>query len=80
MNPEFVLYSKSECPLCDEFLTDLKKLLGPVDYTCHVINIDTDPDLKHRYGARIPVLVAEGRELCEQVFNRATVEAYLGKL
>lgn len=78
MNPdvEFFLYSKEECRLCDRFLNDLRSLLGYEGYTCHVIKIDSDPELMQRYGARIPVLVAGGVELCEQILNEEVVLNY----
>lgn len=79
MNPdvEFFLYSGTQCRLCNDFLNELKKFLEPAGHVCHVINIDADPDLKQRYGARIPVLVAGNIELCEQFFDKVAVAAYL---
>ena len=76
---EFFLYSKSECQLCDDFLTGVRELLNPPAHVCHVINIDNDPDLQQRYGARVPVLVAGNTELCEQVFNQDVITAFLAK-
>lgn len=77
---EFFLYSKRECRLCERLLNDLRDLLGAEDYTCHVINIDSDPELTHRYGARIPVLVAGGVELCEQLLDKEAVLNYFDNL
>ena len=77
---EFFLYSKPECQLCDTFLIQLKKLLEVGSYTCHIINVDSDPELKQRYGARIPVLVAGNMELCEQVFNKETITNYINNI
>jgi len=33
--------------------------------SCHIIYIDGDPVLEHRYGARVPVLLAENKEICQ---------------
>ena len=74
---ELFLYSGKDCHLCEVFITGLEKLLGPSAYTCHIINIDSDPELKQRYGARIPVLVGGGVELCEQVLDENRVRDYL---
>ena len=42
-----------------------------------IVNIDDDLVLKKRYGFRIPVLAAEGRELSAYPLDVEAVEAYL---
>jgi len=64
-NVELFLYIKPECTACDDFKSSLDEM--GLEY--HVINIEVDPDLKYRYGARIPVLVANDREVCEGQFD-----------
>jgi len=41
------------------------------------MDVDDDPDLRHRFGSRVPVLVAGGRILCEWRFQAAAVTEYL---
>lgn len=74
---EFFLYSREDCHLCHEMKRDLETLLQGSVHRCRVVNIDGDAELIHRYGARLPVLVAGGREICESGFNRAAVRHYL---
>ena len=74
---EFFLYSRKYCHLCDDFLVKLESLLKGMDYTCHVIDVDENLDLKRLYGARIPVLVANNVELCETKFDEKTICQYL---
>lgn len=62
---ELFLYIKPECIACEDFKSSLDEM--GLEY--HAINIEVDPDLKHRYGARIPVLVANDREICEGQFD-----------
>lgn len=64
-NTELFLYVKPDCGACEDFKSSLDKM--GLNY--HVINIDVDPELRHRYGARIPVLVANDREICEGQFD-----------
>ena len=58
-----VLYTREQCPLCDQARALLEQVLGVDGY--RVVDIDGDLDLIRDYGERIPV-VAEpgtGREL-----------------
>jgi len=61
---EFVLYSRPGCRLCDEMLDDLAGLIDGHGASVRVVNIDSDPELTRRYGLRIPVLTAQGEEVC----------------
>jgi len=40
----------------------------------HLIDVDTDPELRHLYGARVPVLVADNVEICEGRFDELVLE------
>lgn len=75
---ELFLYGRDNCHLCDEMFEQLQTLLEGTDVKCHVIKIDTDLELERRYGARLPVLVAKNRELCEIQLDVSAVSAYLG--
>ncbi|MEX2523874.1 MAG: glutaredoxin family protein [Gammaproteobacteria bacterium] len=81
MNPaatvEFILYSRESCRLCRDFTAQLDSLLSGHDYTCHVLDVDSDSDLVHRYGARLPVLVGNGIEICESRFDADAIMAFV---
>ena len=55
------LYSRSDCPLCDEMRAEIgrARLSGPC--TLDVVDIGTDPELEARFGRSIPVLEIAGR-------------------
>ncbi len=74
---EFFIYGRAICPLCDEMKQELDRLMSGKSYKCHVINVDSDPALKQRFGARIPVLVSGGQELCESRLDKAVLLQYL---
>ena len=61
---EFVLYSRPGCHLCDEMLESLADITEGHVVTIRTVDIDGDPDLKRRYGLRIPVLTLSGEEIC----------------
>ena len=57
--------------------SELEPLLQAYGCKCHMVKVDGDPELEQRYGARVPVLVGSGRELCQFRLDRNEVEKYL---
>lgn len=53
-----IVYTRQGCHLCDEAL-DLLRHHG---LTPELVDIDTDPELRARYDACVPVVVMDGRE------------------
>ena len=63
--PQWTVYSRPDCSLCEELLADLARLLDPVEAAkVRVIDIGEDPALDRKYGGRIPVLTADGEFVC----------------
>ena len=50
-----ILYSRQDCPLCEDVEETLIRL--NVDY--QFIDIDLNEDLRKKYNAKVPVLVNE---------------------
>ena len=61
--PQWTVYSRADCSLCERMLDELVELLGP-DAVVQVVDIDGDPELVRKYGTRIPVLLADGEFVC----------------
>lgn len=74
---EFFLYSRESCHLCDVFKEKLDSLLQGQGHRCRVVKIDGDPELLQRYGARLPVLVARGKEICESGYDETAIRAFI---
>lgn len=70
-----VLFHRPGCHLCEQMLAALYVAYGD-ELDVRLVNVDEDPALKERYGLRVPVLVAEGKELCEARLDEAVVDAY----
>jgi len=55
-----VVYTRSDCPLCEEALETLTRyhrwIPSPVE-----VQIDDDPDLEERYGQSVPVVEIDGK-------------------
>lgn len=77
MSPEFVLYTRSDCGLCVHMRAALHAAAGSRPYQCHLVDVDEDPALQRSFGARVPVLMAGGRVLCEARFDETVVREYL---
>ena len=79
-NRQLTVYAKEECHLCEAMAVTLQAFSSDLSFTFSVIYIDRDPELLERYGARVPVLTAADRELCEFELDLASLKDYLGKI
>jgi glutaredoxin len=70
---ELYLYTRPDCPLCETFRQELDKR----GFGYLLIDIEKDPELQHRYGARIPVLVAGRTEICEGKYDSQRIDALI---
>lgn len=70
-----VLYHRRGCHLCEQMLAAIYGTYGD-EVEVELVDVDTDPALKERYGLRIPVLAAGGRVICEVRLDEAALDAY----
>ena len=61
--PNVTLYSKPDCPLCDEAREALARVHARVPFGLEEVDITTDRTLEERYVERIPVVALDGEEL-----------------
>ncbi len=59
---KLTLYSKDDCPLCDEMLEIIESLRGSERFELEKIDILTDEALTKTYGLEIPVLFINDRK------------------
>jgi hypothetical protein len=71
------VYSRPDCGLCEQFQIDLAALLGPRATEVQVVDIDSDTELKRKYGERIPVLTVDGDYVCGIRLDVERVRRYL---
>ena len=69
MEKVVVLFSREGCHLCER-AEDLIESHFP---ECLVLNVDADEEASQLYGARVPVLVIEGKAILEGNFVEAEV-------
>ena len=78
---ELCLYGRRGCHLCDDLRQALLEF-QPGDGISHgfrlrEIDIDTDPELRARYGLLIPVLCLGEQEICHFQLNPAALKQAL---
>jgi glutaredoxin len=78
--PTLTVYSRSYCHLCEEMLEALRSLQGFVRFDVAVVDVDSDPELERRHGAKVPVLMHGESELCHYRLEPSAVTAYLEKI
>lgn len=76
MSQPLTLYHRNGCHLCEQMLDELRSLYGE-DIAVTLVDVDTDADLRARYGQRVPVLVGGGRVLGSGRLDRTRMEEYL---
>ena len=80
--PTLIFYARDGCHLCEEARADLQAALedrvkrGEPIARVRVVDIDSDQDLKTRYGDVIPVMLLNGTEI-PLVMGRRTIERFL---
>lgn len=75
--PRFVVYSRADCPLCEEFIAALSEQLAPHELRIEVRDVDADPVSRRRYGLKVPVLTVDGSAICHGELDAAAVARML---
>ena len=60
-------------------LAALEALRGEFSFAVEVIDVDADPAIEAKYDELVPVLEADGRELCHYFLDVPKVREYLGR-
>jgi glutaredoxin len=77
--PRLTVYSRSQCHLCDDMITGLRRLQAANSFDFYTVDVDRDPALERRYGDKVPVLAYGERELCHYRLEAAVVTAFLAE-
>jgi hypothetical protein len=56
----FIVYTRSDCGLCEEFIAGLAALGIAFD----IRDVDDDPLMRRRFGLKVPVLTCGGSVVC----------------
>ncbi len=75
-----VVYSREHCHLCHNMIAALQVLQARLSFRLEVMDVDSDGELRSRYGERVPVLLAGGEEICHYHLDRVALDAYFAKI
>jgi len=71
---ELVLYTRRDCPLCDEMKAELARARVRPPFRLREVDIEQDAELLERHGRSIPVLEIGGRPAFKGRLTRAEFE------
>lgn len=74
---DLIIYSRADCHLCREMEEELAEMTRGHPVRIRVVDVDTDPELRRRFGLRVPVLAAGEEEVCAARLVPERVEALL---
>ncbi len=73
-----VVWSREECPLCDELLAELWPLLVARGLRPEVRDVDDDAVALRRYGLKVPVVEVDGEAVCHGRLDAQALLEVLG--
>jgi glutaredoxin len=75
--PKVTLYSKPDCPLCDDAREALGRVRERAPFDLVEVDISTDRQLEAAYRERIPVIALDNRELFDFHVDELVLERSL---
>ncbi|MDA8127540.1 MAG: glutaredoxin family protein [Betaproteobacteria bacterium] len=77
MAKTLTLYTRQDCPLCDELAEGLHAVLGTSGHAVAPVDVDADPSLKAKYGWDVPLLFDGGAEICRHELDLPAIQEWL---
>ncbi len=69
------LLTREGCHLCEEMRAELSPWAAAHGATLSLEDVDTDPELRRRYGHRIPVLLVDDEPIVHGQLTAAALES-----
>ena len=76
---QLTVYVRHGCHLCSDMKQALERLRAELDFRINTVDIDGDPELVRRYTTRVPVLVADGVEICYYFLEESRLRQHLAE-
>lgn len=76
---ELTFYTRRGCHLCEDIERQLQPWLENGRIALRRVDIDDDPALAERFNARVPVLMAGARAICEYYLDPIALDAFLSR-
>ncbi len=62
MTRQIRLYTRRDCCLCEEMKGVVRDVAEEVPLEVEEVDVDSEPDLREKFGADVPVLFIDGRK------------------
>jgi hypothetical protein len=78
VDSRLTLLQREGCELCEQMRAELERLgrrtpLPPLE----ILDVDSDPQLRRRYGLHVPVLLLDGAMVCRYRLDHPELERLL---
>ncbi len=77
MTQQLTVYTRRGCHLCTDMTQALERLRLELAFDITTVDIDADPELRRLYDTRVPVLAAEGVEICYYFLEEQRLREHL---
>ncbi len=62
MTRQIRLYTRRDCCLCEEMKGVVRDVAEEVPLEMEEVDVDSEPDLREKFGGEVPVLFIDGRK------------------
>lgn len=77
LTQQLTVYTRRGCHLCTDMTQALERLRLELAFDITTVDIDADPELRRLYDTRVPVLAAEGVEICYYFLEEQRLREHL---
>jgi glutaredoxin len=77
LTQQLIVYVRRGCHLCTDMTQALERLRPELDFEVTLVDIDADPELVRLYNTRVPVLLADGLEICYYFLEEQHLRAHM---
>lgn len=74
--PQVTLYYRQGCHLCEDLTLQLAELQETEQFDIESIDVDSNGELRERYGSLVPVIEGNGKELCRYYLDEVALRDY----
>lgn len=74
--PVITMYYRHGCHLCEDMFEHLTELQKVEHFLVETIDVDINDELKENFGSLVPVLEANGEELCRYYLDEVALRDY----
>ena len=74
---ELVVYVRLDCHLCEDMVDQLRGLQTENTFGLELRDVDTQTSWLSAYGEQVPILFADGVEICRYFLNLRAVQQVL---